>query len=63
MVSKGDRLRVEDVLGAWDRNAIKLGCDNHCTTIKVIDPLSNIKKEQTNTICNNMDGTRDSHPE
>jgi len=37
MVSKGDSLGVrEDVLGVWDRNALKLGCDDHCTTINVI---------------------------
>ena len=23
-------------LGVWDGNAIKLGCDDHCTTINVI---------------------------
>ena len=34
----GDALRV------WDGNAIKLGCDDHCTTINVINSLSNIKK-------------------
>ena len=25
-----------DVLGVWDRNAIKLGCDDGCTIINVI---------------------------
>ena len=25
-----------DELGVWDGNAIKLGCDNHCTIINVI---------------------------
>ena len=25
----------EDGLGIWNRNAIKLGCDDHCTTINV----------------------------
>ena len=30
-----------DMLGAWDGNAIKLGCDDHCTTINVINSLSN----------------------
>ena len=25
-----------DVLGVWDGNAIKFGCDDHCTTINVI---------------------------
>ena len=32
MVSKGDRLRWGDRLGVWDGNAVKLGCDDHCTT-------------------------------
>ena len=37
MVSKGDRLGCEgDRLGVWDGNAIKLGCDDHCTTVNVI---------------------------
>ena len=26
----------EDALGVWDGNAIKLGCDDHCTTINVM---------------------------
>ena len=25
-----------DGLGVWDRNAVKLGCDDHCTTINAI---------------------------
>ena len=29
-------------LGVWDGNAIKLGCDDYCTTINVIK-LSNKK--------------------
>ena len=24
------------MLGVWDGNAIRLGCDDHCTTINVI---------------------------
>ena len=28
--------RSGDGLGVWDGNAIKLGCDDHCTTINVI---------------------------
>jgi len=37
MVSKGDRFGGwRDTLGVWDGNAIKLGCDDHCTTINVI---------------------------
>ena len=26
-----------DTLGVWDGNAIKLGCDDHCTIINVIN--------------------------
>ena len=33
-----------DVLGLWDGNAIKLGCDDHCTTIIVINHWVTIKK-------------------
>ena len=32
-----------DALGVWDGNAIKFGCDDHCTTINVINSLSNKK--------------------
>ena len=32
-----------DALGLWDRNPIKLDCDGHCTTINVINSLSNKK--------------------
>ena len=39
MVSKGDGL------GVWDGNAIKFGCNDHCTTINVINSLSNKKKK------------------
>ena len=33
---------VGHVLGVWDGNPIKLDCDDHCTTINVINSL--IKK-------------------
>ena len=47
MVSKGDSLGgLGDVLGLWDGNPIKLDCDDHCTTINVINSLSNNKKSQ-----------------
>ena len=42
MVSKGDRLGG---LGVWDGNAIKLGCDNHCTAINVIQFIEFKKKK------------------
>ena len=42
MVSKGDSLGgLDDVLGLWDGNPIKLDCDDHGTTINVINSLSN----------------------
>ena len=36
---------VGDVLGLWDGNAIKLDCDDHCTTVNVINLLSNKTKQ------------------
>ena len=33
-----------DALGIWDGNAIKMGCGDHCTTINVINLLSDKKK-------------------
>ena len=42
MVSKGDSLvGGGDALGLWDGNPIKLDCDDHCTTINVINLSSN----------------------
>ena len=40
-----------DVLGLWGGNFIKLDCDDHCTTINVINALSNkkIKIKQSHT--------------
>ena len=35
---------VGDALGLWDGNPIKLDCDDHCTTINVINSLSNKKR-------------------
>ena len=47
-VSRGDSLvGVGDALGVWDGNPIKFISDDHCTTINVINSLSNIKKETT----------------
>ena len=34
-----------DVLGVWDGNPIKLDDDDHCTTINVINSLSNKNKD------------------
>ena len=36
MLSKERGWGVGDGLGFWDGNAIKLGCDDQCTTINVI---------------------------
>lgn len=37
MATKGDRLEEgRDGLAAWDGNAVKLGCNDGCTTISVI---------------------------
>ena len=33
----------ENVLELWNENPIKLDCDDHCTTINVINSLSNKK--------------------
>ena len=30
-------------MGLWDGNPIKLDCDDHCTTINVINSLTNKK--------------------
>ena len=35
--------RVGYALGLWDGNPIKLDCYDHCTTINVINSLSNKK--------------------
>ena len=79
MVTIRDRLGLEgcgrDGLGVWDRNVIKLGCDDYCTTINVVKfielkkdvvhilngILLSYKKEQNNVICNNMGETRNCH--
>ena len=47
MVSKGDRLEGRgDGLGVWSGNAIKLGCDDHCTTINTIKFIELKKKRK-----------------
>ena len=38
------------MLGLWDGNRIKLDCDDHCTTMNVINSLSNKKKEMKNCV-------------
>ena len=32
-------------LGVWDGNVVKLGFDDHCTTIKVVNSLNNVKNQ------------------
>ena len=39
-----------DVLGLWDGNRIKLDCDDHCTTINVMNSLSNKKLKNNNKV-------------
>jgi len=38
---------VGNALGSWDGNPIQLNCDDHCTTINVINSLSNKKISAT----------------
>ena len=55
MISKGDVLGGgKDGMGIGGGNAIKLGCDDHCTTINVIKfiELKKFKnKRQKKTMC------------
>ena len=47
MVTEGDSLGGGgDALGLWDGRPIKLDCDDHCTTINVVNSLSNNKKKK-----------------
>ena len=46
MISKGERLGG-DGAGVWDGNAVKLGCDDCCTTINVIKLIEKKKKVKT----------------
>ena len=39
-----------DGLGVWDGNAIKLACDDCCTTVNVIKFIELKKKELSNSI-------------
>ena len=42
------------MLGVWDGNPIKLGCDDHCTTINVIKfiELKSKNKQQPKKLSN-----------
>ena len=42
-VSKRDSSGRADLPGLWDGNLIKLDFDDHCTTINIINSLSNKK--------------------
>jgi len=46
MVSKDQVWGSGDGLGVWNRNAIKLGCDDHCTTLNVIKFIVNLKNKK-----------------
>ena len=50
-----------DALGDQDGNAMKLGCDDHCTTINVINSLTNIKKRLffRAVLCSHQNGVED----
>ena len=41
-----------DALGVWDGNTIQLDCDDHCTTINVINSLSNKKRKRKKNTMN-----------
>ena len=45
-VTKGDSVGRRDGLGVWDGNVVKLGCDDGCTTINIIQfiELKKLKK-------------------
>ena len=38
-------------VGVWDRNAIKLGCDDHCTNINIIKFIKAKKIMHISLIC------------
>ena len=46
MVSKGERSGCGGMLEVLDGNVIKLGCDDHCTTINVINSLNNVNNKK-----------------
>ena len=43
------------MLGLWDGNPIKLDCDDHCTTINVINSLSN---KNINALIENLENIK-----
>ena len=47
MVSKREFGGWGDALGMWDGKPIKLDCDDHCTTIHVINSLSKKKLKKS----------------
>ena len=51
-----------DALGLWDGNPIKLDCDDHSTTINVINSLSNNKKGSAHISLTSGADTRLAHP-
>ena len=50
---------VGDGLGVWDGNAIKLGCDDHCTAINVIKFIELKKKNVYLVRSNHLDRNKD----
>jgi len=60
MFSKGDSWGWGDTLGLWDGNPIELDCDDHCTTINVINSSNKKKqkpKNKNNTIGREVEGS------
>ena len=48
-----------DALGLWDGNPMKLDCDGHCTTVNVINSLSNKKiNYHSDKCCKEKNGSR-----
>ena len=57
MVSKAGRFEGRvDGLGFWDGNAIKLGCDDHCTSINVIKFIA-LKKDSFDSVEDAREGS------
>ena len=49
---------VGDTLGLWDGNGLKLGFDDHCTTINVINSLNNIYLKKKDLACETGTGAQ-----
>ena len=45
------------MLGLWDGNRVKSDCDDHCTTIDVINSFEQLKKKRSSRL-----GTAETNP-